>query len=123
VCGARRAGEFRAGVPLANRSSARLFWRVFDDLDYWLTQEGWWRMSCADLSPKPALISVGRAIGGADLAWALREILGWTSHVELICSDLVPRGEVEYLLSRIRDGRLVCNTSKLIRQLPVSPGI
>jgi hypothetical protein len=72
---------------------------------------------------KPALISGGQAIRGADLAGVLGKILRRTSHVELICPNLVQRGEVEYLLSRIRDGRLACNASKLIRQLPVSPGI
>jgi hypothetical protein len=41
----RQSGLGRLGrhdALLANGSLARLFWRVFDDLDYWLTQARLW---------------------------------------------------------------------------------
>ena len=56
---------------------------------------------------------------GADLAWVFGQAPGCTSCVEVICSDLVPGSEVEYLLPRARKATLARNVPEFSHQLSV----
>ena len=69
----RKAAASSVGVGrLTDRRLARLYWRLLDTLDYWLTQAQLWLADAVcDPSPKSTLIIVGHAIRGADLAEVL----------------------------------------------------
>jgi len=50
---------------LTDRRLARLYWRLLDTLDYWLTRAQLWR-GVQTLHRKPTLISRGQAIRGVE---------------------------------------------------------
>ena len=62
----RKAAASSVGVArLTDRRLARLYWRLLDTLDYWLTRAQLWR-GVQTLHRKPTLISRGQAIRGVE---------------------------------------------------------
>jgi hypothetical protein len=103
---------------LTNGSLARLFWRLLDALDYRLTQARLW-LGGRRLRTRAGAGSAAPACSeGADLTRVLGGARGRASRIEVICSDLVPRSEIKYLLPRTRKAT-ARYVAKLGRQLSV----